>query len=201
MVVRNARSVQEFLTPLIKTFYHLPSSHMRKNVSFAGSLKSARLALAFALLFAVGSFSFYACTNKNAETAPQPSKQNTVRQNKSTSIPSGFVSIQLPGDLTSSTGIEDENETHDFQYQYQGATRTGRIFVSLDQAGKHVKFALNQSLVNDLGGVTIIEGNLGVMGGEAELKLCVDYAVKKYKGRVRVAAIVVCWAIYIASQF
>ena len=58
---------------------------MKKNVSFAGSCKSARFALAFALLFAVGSFGFYACTNNKA-TSEEVKPANKGRNNKSGSV-------------------------------------------------------------------------------------------------------------------
>lgn len=61
---------------------------MKKLVSFAGFGKSVRFALAFALLFAVSSFGFYACTQKEAPSpTPNVTKTNSpVRGNKSATI-------------------------------------------------------------------------------------------------------------------
>lgn len=46
---------------------------MKHTVSFADFRKSARFALAFALLFAVGSFGFYACKQKDIQENVKPS--------------------------------------------------------------------------------------------------------------------------------
>lgn len=61
---------------------------MKKRISFSGSWKSVRLVLAFALLFAVSSFGFYACTQKEAPSpTPNVTKTNSpVRGNKSATI-------------------------------------------------------------------------------------------------------------------
>jgi len=63
---------------------------MKQIISFIDPVKSIRYALAFALLFAVGSVGFYACTNKDASIDPSQSTQTTKR-NKDVRIYSNAV--------------------------------------------------------------------------------------------------------------
>ena len=66
---------------------------MKKNISFAGSWKSARFALAFALLFAVGSFGFYACSNKNV-ASEEVKPEKIGKTNKNTLVnPYNYVGV------------------------------------------------------------------------------------------------------------
>ena len=71
---------------------------MKLVISFAGSWKSARFALAFALLFAVGSFGFYACTSTSgSEILSPPKNLNNIESTQPSIVMSDFYDI-ITGD-------------------------------------------------------------------------------------------------------
>lgn len=169
---------------LTKTFFNSHITHltpMKQLVSFAGYWKSARFALAFALLFAVGTFGFYACSNKT-QNEVAPKEESISIRNKNGSAMSNSDVYQQQTHINNcqrvlGLGILDLSVNNNFsqivhnltEARYNGSTEEDYYvtFAEINQAyaniGRNLLSEMTTSLTNHGGttnDVTVLSNNL-----------------------------------------